>query len=174
VAAGGHAAAGLAGGVALGVEEEVAVGGGGGVEVLADEDLEVLEAPGLPAFKAEAEVSLAAGDGDGVDAEGGGEVVVEPAEHLHGFVDLHRAAFETVVVAEGGDDGDMDAGDGGGAEVDGDGAFAMREGIEYALASGEGSGHGGTRLSDVGIVYQPAGINRRGATRSPGRCHCRW
>ena len=49
------------------------------------------------------------------------EVVLDQAEHLVGLVDFDRALLQAVVVAQRGHATDVDAGDGGAAEVDGHG-----------------------------------------------------
>ena len=98
------------------------------VEVLGDEDVEAVEAPLAPAVVFEAEHGFAGEDAGDVETHGGAEVVLDEAEHLVGLVDLDGTLFETVVIAEGGDAGDVDAGDGAAAEVDGNAIrLAMRE-----------------------------------------------
>ncbi len=97
VSAFGHSAGGWDGGVAFGVDEEIAIGVGGGVEVFGDEDLSAIEeGEGLEVLVFEAEEVFAWGDADDVDAEGEAELVVDLAEHLVGFDDLD----EVVGVAE--------------------------------------------------------------------------
>ena len=129
--------------VALRVDERVAVRVLRRPEVPGHEDLgPVVHPPRLPVLVAVAEHRVGPVNALDVDAEGGLEVVVDPAQHLVGLVDLDQALFEAVVLAEPDDALDVHAGDGRAVEVDGDPVgLAVVEGGVQALAAGHR--HGG-------------------------------
>ena len=153
-----HAAGGRGRAVALGEDERVAVRVLGRPEIPGHEDLgPVVHAPGLPVLVAEAEHRVRAVDALDVDAQGRLEVVVDPAQHLVGLVDLDQALFEAVVLAQTDDALDVHAGDGRAVEVDGDAVgLAVVEGGVQALAAGHRHGGllGSPQITDFGPRMQ--------------------
>ena len=121
------------------------------VELFGDEDGKASEVPVLPIFVGEAEHVFAGQDGHGVDGEGGGEIFVDPAEHLVRLVDFDGLFAEAVIVPQSGDGVDVDAGDGGAAEVDGDAVWGLvgERGGDASGTQGRCGLHGGVSGSIV-------------------------
>ena len=134
----GHATAGGDGPVALGIEQQIAVGLGVGVEPLRHQDRRAVKGgPGLPALVLKAKQGLFGDQADDVDAEGVHEVGRYLAQHLVGFDDLDRHAgrVEAQCLAQQVEAADVDAGDGAGAQVERDAVrFLVIQGKLYALS----------------------------------------
>ena len=149
--------------IALRVDQQVAVSIGASIEPARRQDIQPPDLPWLPVPGGETENGLGRENGGHIEAEGGGEVVVDPAEHLVRFVDLDGPLLQAVVVPQRGNAGDVHAGDGRAAEVDGDAiGLAMVEGGENALLGGHFLSSGRTRMSGRLMAAVPALTGRVG------------
>jgi len=132
-----HPAARRRGQVALGMDEDIAVGVAAGVEIDRDQDFEAVgHLPRLPVVVAKAEECSPARDALDVDTHRLLEIVLDEAQHLVGLVDLHGRRLQPVVVPERGHTAHVDPRDGGSTEVDRHSiGLEMAEGRENSVSA---------------------------------------
>ncbi len=114
----GHPSAGRDCRVAAGVDQQIAIGRGGGVEIARHQHFQpLLGTPGLPALGREAEHRVARADPIHIHSERRLQVRLDQSQHLVGLVDFDRPPFQPEMLAQGGHPADMHPGDRGRAEI---------------------------------------------------------
>ena len=94
------------------------------------------ETPRLPVLVGKAEHGLAREHALDVDPHGLLQIVVDQAQHLERLVHLDRPLRQPVVVAQSGHATDVDAGNGGAAEIDRNAVrLAVFQGREHSLSA---------------------------------------
>ncbi len=107
-------------GIALRIDQRIAILIDRGIEVSGNQHFKPVELPALPALGGNSPLGGAAKDADHIDAHRIQQVFIQLPQHLRRFDDAHRPLLKSVVVAQRRHATYMYAGNVGSAKVDGD------------------------------------------------------